>query len=89
MKPVSLQQMQTLHERATRSAPCTFRRAPSFRWSSRCPPERSSRPPWWDGIIKYTRGKIHILDLEALREAACECYDTVNSHDRALLGDQY
>ncbi|NOJ38852.1 Crp/Fnr family transcriptional regulator [Bradyrhizobium sp. WSM 1791] len=41
------------------------------------------------GIIKYTRGKIHILDLEALREAACECYDTVNSNYRALLGGQY
>lgn len=38
------------------------------------------------GIIKYSRGKIHILDLKALRDSACECYDTVNSHYRALLG---
>lgn len=38
------------------------------------------------GIIKYSRGKIQILDLEGLREAACECYATVNSNYQALLG---
>jgi CRP-like cAMP-binding protein len=38
------------------------------------------------GIIKYERGKIKILDLAALRETACECYETVNSHYQALLG---
>ena len=38
------------------------------------------------GIIKYERGKIQILDLVALRETACECYETVNSHYQALLG---
>ena len=38
------------------------------------------------GIIKYSRGKIQILDLEALREAACECYATVNANYRSLLG---
>jgi CRP-like cAMP-binding protein len=38
------------------------------------------------GMIKYSRGKIQILDLEALRETACECYQTVNSNYQALLG---
>jgi CRP-like cAMP-binding protein len=38
------------------------------------------------GMIKYSRGKIQILDLEALREGACECYETVNSNYQALLG---
>ncbi|WP_375412605.1 Crp/Fnr family transcriptional regulator [uncultured Bradyrhizobium sp.] len=38
------------------------------------------------GMIKYARGKIQILNLEGLRETACECYETVNSHYRALLG---
>ena len=28
-------------------------------------------------MIKYTRGKIEILDVEGLREIACECYETV------------
>src|SRR5258708_4351393 len=32
------------------------------------------------GMIKYSRGRIQILDLEALREGACECYETVNSN---------
>lgn len=38
------------------------------------------------GMIKYSRGRIQILDLEALRDTACECYETVNSHYQALLG---
>jgi CRP-like cAMP-binding protein len=38
------------------------------------------------GMIKYTRGKIEILDADALREGACECYDTVKSQYEALLG---
>ena len=38
------------------------------------------------GMIKYSRGKIQILDLGALRDTACECYNTVNSHYQALLG---
>jgi CRP-like cAMP-binding protein len=29
------------------------------------------------GMIKYTRGKIRILDVEGLKECACECYETV------------
>jgi CRP-like cAMP-binding protein len=29
-------------------------------------------------IIKYKRGRIEIRDIEALRESACECYETTN-----------
>jgi CRP-like cAMP-binding protein len=29
------------------------------------------------GIVKYTRGKIEIIDIEALHESACECYETI------------
>ena len=38
------------------------------------------------GIIKYTRGKIHITNLQALQDAACECYETIRSQYRDLLG---
>jgi CRP-like cAMP-binding protein len=38
------------------------------------------------GIIKYSRGKIQITDLEGLQDAACECYETVKSQYRGLLG---
>lgn len=37
-------------------------------------------------LIKYTRGKIRILDVEGLRDAACECYQTVRDQYRQLLG---
>jgi CRP-like cAMP-binding protein len=39
------------------------------------------------GIIKYTRGKIRITNLEGLRDAACECYETVKSQYQGLGGD--
>ena len=32
------------------------------------------------GIIKYTRGKTTILNLEGMQDAACECYATVILH---------
>ncbi len=38
------------------------------------------------GMIKYSRGKIQIVDLEALQQTACECYFTVKAHYEALLG---
>ena len=38
------------------------------------------------GLIKYARGKIQILDAEALQDAACECYETVKRHYAMLLG---
>jgi CRP-like cAMP-binding protein len=38
------------------------------------------------GFIKYARGKIQILDEEALQESACECYQTVRRQYRQLIG---
>jgi len=38
------------------------------------------------GLIKYARGKIQILDAEALQDGACECYETVKRHYERLLG---
>ncbi|TYL80881.1 winged helix-turn-helix domain-containing protein, partial [Bradyrhizobium rifense] len=38
------------------------------------------------GIIKYRRGHIEIVDVEAMRESACECYETVRDQYEQLLG---
>lgn len=38
------------------------------------------------GFIRYSRGHIRILDLEGLRETACECYQTVRLQAERLLG---
>jgi len=38
------------------------------------------------GIVRYTRGKIEILDVDGAREAACECYETVREQYGQLLG---
>ncbi|OKO67072.1 Crp/Fnr family transcriptional regulator [Bradyrhizobium sp. NAS96.2] len=38
------------------------------------------------GLIKYARGKIQILDVEALQDSACECYGAVKRHYARLLG---
>jgi len=38
------------------------------------------------GLIKYSRGKIEILDLEGLQDTACECYAMINEYYRALIG---
>jgi Crp-like helix-turn-helix domain len=37
------------------------------------------------GVIHYSRGHIEILDLDALKNATCECYDVVKSHYERLL----
>ena len=34
------------------------------------------------GIVEYSRGKIHIVDVERLKESACECYETVKEQYR-------
>jgi hypothetical protein len=39
------------------------------------------------GMIRYRRGKIEILDVEALRESACECYDAVRTSYNSLLDE--
>jgi CRP-like cAMP-binding protein len=38
------------------------------------------------GLIRYRRGHIRILDLDGLRNTACECYETVRSFSERLLG---
>jgi CRP-like cAMP-binding protein len=38
------------------------------------------------GLIKYKRGNIRILNLEGLRESACECYASVKSVSDRLIG---
>jgi CRP-like cAMP-binding protein len=41
------------------------------------------------GLIKYTHGRIRILDRKSLEEASCECYATVKGHfDRLGLSPQ-
>ena len=37
------------------------------------------------GIISYSRGRIEILDVEALKQTACECYQTVKTQHHRLL----
>jgi CRP-like cAMP-binding protein len=38
------------------------------------------------GMIRYSRGKIQIMDVEGLQETACECYQAVKDHYERLLG---
>jgi CRP-like cAMP-binding protein len=38
------------------------------------------------GLIKYARGKIQVLDADALQESACECYGSVNALYEKLIG---
>ena len=37
------------------------------------------------GMISYTRGHIKLLDVPALQQSACECYETVKLNYEALL----
>jgi CRP-like cAMP-binding protein len=37
------------------------------------------------GFLRYRRGHIRVLDLEGLRETACECYQTVKAQAERLL----
>jgi Crp-like helix-turn-helix domain len=39
------------------------------------------------GYIRYRRGHIRILDADALRSGACECYEAVRNHYSRLLGN--
>jgi Crp-like helix-turn-helix domain len=39
------------------------------------------------GLIRYRRGHVTILDHEALRQRACECYDISKAEFDRLLGD--
>ena len=37
------------------------------------------------GMIKYSRGRIRILDLEQIKAWACECHEDVRSHHRRIF----
>jgi CRP-like cAMP-binding protein len=37
------------------------------------------------GMITYSRGRIHIVDLELIRQWACECDEDVRSHYRRIF----
>jgi CRP-like cAMP-binding protein len=37
------------------------------------------------GLIKYSRGRIRMLDVKGLQKRACECYGTVKGHYQRLL----
>jgi CRP-like cAMP-binding protein len=39
------------------------------------------------GLIRYSRGRIKIINLEGLEDASCECYGTVKAHYDRLLND--
>jgi CRP-like cAMP-binding protein len=38
------------------------------------------------GVIRYSRGKITVVDRAALEAASCECYSVVRAHFDRLLG---
>ena len=38
------------------------------------------------GLIKYSRGRIQILNTEGLQDSACECYGTVKAQYARLIG---
>ena len=39
-----------------------------------------------NGLIKYSRGRIHIVDPDGLENAACECYKTVRTLHQNFYG---
>ena len=39
------------------------------------------------GLIKYSRGRMRLLDVKGLEKRACECYGTVKAHYRRLLSN--
>jgi CRP-like cAMP-binding protein len=41
-----------------------------------------------DGLIDYSRGRIRVLDREALERRTCECYAVVKKEYDRLLPDQ-
>jgi CRP-like cAMP-binding protein len=37
------------------------------------------------GLISYSRGRLHIIDIECIRKRACECDDAVRSHFQRMF----
>ncbi|HMJ07737.1 MAG TPA: Crp/Fnr family transcriptional regulator, partial [Pyrinomonadaceae bacterium] len=40
-----------------------------------------------DGIIRYRRGRVEILDFERLRSSACECYFIITNEQNEYISD--
>jgi CRP-like cAMP-binding protein len=40
------------------------------------------------GIIRYSRGKIEILDYKRLKKNACECYEIVSREQQKFISDK-
>lgn len=41
-----------------------------------------------NGLIRYSRGKVEIVDIERLRQSACECYFIVKDEYEKFLNDK-
>lgn len=39
-------------------------------------------------IIRYSRGKVEVLDYERLKNSACECYEIIKEEQRKFLSDK-
>jgi CRP-like cAMP-binding protein len=39
-----------------------------------------------EGLISYSRGRIHIIDLQKIQQRACECDAAINSHYHRIFG---
>jgi hypothetical protein len=39
-------------------------------------------------MVRYRRGQIELLNIEALQETACECYEAVKLNYYALTGER-
>jgi Mn-dependent DtxR family transcriptional regulator len=37
------------------------------------------------GMISYSRGRLHIQDIERIRETSCECHEELNDHYERLV----
>jgi CRP-like cAMP-binding protein len=38
------------------------------------------------GMIQYKRARINVLDVDALHDTTCECYDAINAQFKLLIG---
>jgi len=41
-----------------------------------------------DGLINYRRGRVQVLDLDGIRDAACECYFVIRTEHAEYLRDR-